>query len=84
MQEKRMYDSKVLKWCVKIIANTYYSQRNHFFFVFSSIDNNYQESACEEVLALMRECCRKYKSQSICCEGIDIETTTEKPTTAKK
>lgn len=37
-------------------------------------DNNYQESACEEVLELMRECCRKYKDKSVCCEGIDIES----------
>ncbi|XP_055309540.1 cx9C motif-containing protein 4 [Sitodiplosis mosellana] len=36
-------------------------------------ENNYQESACVEVLELMRECCRQYKGQSICCEGIDIE-----------
>lgn len=35
-------------------------------------ENNYQESACEAVLELMRECCRKYQGRSICCEGIDI------------
>lgn len=39
-----------------------------------STENKYQESACQEVLELMRECCRKYKDQSICCEGIDIRS----------
>lgn len=49
-----------------------------------SIDNNFQESACEEVIELMRECCRKFKGQSICCEGIDIKTTTKKFDSVKK
>lgn len=43
-------------------------------FFLQSTENKYQESACQEVLELMRECCRKYKDQSICCEGIDIRS----------
>lgn len=40
--------------------------------VISPVENRFQESACEEVFELMRECCRNYKDQSICCSGIDI------------
>lgn len=48
--------------------------------MFLTIENKFQESACEEVLELMRECCRKYKDQSLCCEGIDIEPSKRKET----
>lgn len=47
-------------------------------------ERNYSESACEEVLELMRECCRKFKGQSICCEGIDIEPKAKPQVSAKQ
>lgn len=38
-------------------------------------ENNFQESACFEVLELMRECCRSLRKdqKSICCEGISLD-----------
>jgi hypothetical protein len=39
---------------------------------FSLSENNWQESACQEVLESMRQCCLKWKDKSLCCEGIDL------------
>jgi len=36
-------------------------------------ENNYKEEKCLDVLEEMRQCCIKWKSISLCCEGIDIE-----------
>lgn len=44
-------------------------------------ENSYQEEKCLEVLEEMRQCCIKWKSQSLCCSGIDIE---KKPEVTKK
>ncbi|KAG5672209.1 hypothetical protein PVAND_002353 [Polypedilum vanderplanki] len=38
-------------------------------------ENKYQEDNCLEVLEQMRQCCIKFKSESLCCEGIDITKT---------
>lgn len=51
----------------------------HIFFnktIFNIIlENHYQEDKCLEVLEEMRQCCIKWKSVSLCCEGIDISKT---------
>lgn len=39
------------------------------------LENHYQEDRCQEVLEAMRQCCIKWKSSSLCCEGIDINKT---------
>jgi len=36
-------------------------------------ENKYQEDKCLEVLEDMRQCCIKWKSVSLCCDGIDLE-----------
>lgn len=45
------------------------------------LESKYQEPACQEVLEAMRQCCIKWKSVSLCCEGIDTdkEFKAEKP-----
>ncbi|XP_037032446.1 cx9C motif-containing protein 4 [Bradysia coprophila] len=35
--------------------------------------NNYQESACLDVLEEMRQCCLKYHDKSLCCSGIKLD-----------
>uniref|UniRef100_A0A6M2DQM5 Cx9C motif-containing protein 4 n=1 Tax=Xenopsylla cheopis TaxID=163159 RepID=A0A6M2DQM5_XENCH len=36
-------------------------------------ENNYQESACTEVIELMRLCCVKWGTKSFVCNGIKTE-----------
>lgn len=38
-------------------------------------ENKYIEEKCLDVLEEMRQCCIKWKSVSLCCEGIDINKT---------
>lgn len=45
---------------------------SHFTFF---LENQYQEDKCWEVLEEMRKCCIKWKSVSLCCEGIDLDKT---------
>lgn len=35
-------------------------------------ENNYQEEKCQYAIEAMRECCKKWKKESLCCDGIDI------------
>lgn len=35
--------------------------------------NNYQESACEEAIESMRQCCVKWGTESFVCNGIKTE-----------
>jgi len=45
------------------------------------LDNWFQEERCAPILEDMRQCCIKWKSESLCCEGIDIsKEPTEEPT----
>ncbi|PSN40335.1 Cx9C motif-containing protein 4 [Blattella germanica] len=41
-------------------------------------ENNYQEGACQEFIELLRDCCRKWSTQSISCSGIDISQPPQK------
>jgi hypothetical protein len=36
-------------------------------------DNKFQESACQHAIEDLRNCCRKWKGQSVVCDGIKID-----------
>ncbi|XP_044730013.1 cx9C motif-containing protein 4 [Chrysoperla carnea] len=35
-------------------------------------EHNFQEDRCQLEIEELRQCCVKWKSESICCSGIDI------------
>ncbi|XP_044269913.1 cx9C motif-containing protein 4 [Tribolium madens] len=38
-------------------------------------DNKFQESACQYAIEDLHNCCRKWKNQSLVCDGIKIAPT---------
>ncbi|XP_043524121.1 cx9C motif-containing protein 4 isoform X1 [Frieseomelitta varia] len=43
----------------------------HILINYSTSDNVYQPSRCEEVLEEIRQCCIKHSTISVVCDGID-------------
>lgn len=59
-------------------------QKSHEKYI---VENKFIEERCYDVLEEMRQCCIKWKSVSLCCEGIDINKPyplTKKDTENKK
>ncbi|XP_026290316.1 cx9C motif-containing protein 4 [Frankliniella occidentalis] len=47
--------------------------------------HNFQESACEQVIENLRECCRKWKDKSLVCSGmLERPITTEESNVQSK